>query len=176
MIVVNLFAGPGVGKSTLAADVFARLKKEGVNVELVTEYAKQLTWENRVDVLDDQIYVFAKQSRAVRRVRNKVDVVITDAPLLQSCAYIGQDIPEGFAEVINSIFSQYNNYNFFLSRSTNYQSVGRNQDEEGAKELDRKVESLLRKYHHTYNTVDPRDERVPDFIVEGVKLILDGKL
>lgn len=39
-LVVNLFGGPGSGKSTGAAYVFARLKMLGYNAELVTEFAK----------------------------------------------------------------------------------------------------------------------------------------
>jgi hypothetical protein len=36
MKVINLFAGPGCGKSTLAAGIFSLLKFHGVLVELVT--------------------------------------------------------------------------------------------------------------------------------------------
>ncbi len=44
-LVVNLLGGPGSGKSTTAADVFARLKWQDINCELVTEFAKDLVWE-----------------------------------------------------------------------------------------------------------------------------------
>jgi len=43
-LIVDFFAGPGAGKSTTAADVFAKLKWRGVNAELIGEYAKDLTW------------------------------------------------------------------------------------------------------------------------------------
>ena len=36
LIVVNLYAGPGAGKSTLSAYTFAKLKMAGVNCELIT--------------------------------------------------------------------------------------------------------------------------------------------
>ena len=45
-IAINLFGAPGVGKSTGSACVFADLKKEGVNAELISEYAKDKTWEH----------------------------------------------------------------------------------------------------------------------------------
>lgn len=48
MLIVNLFGAPGAGKSTLAAYVFAKLKMAGVNAELVTEFAKDKTWENNI--------------------------------------------------------------------------------------------------------------------------------
>ena len=34
-LIVNLFGVPGAGKSTGAAQVFANLKKKGINAELV---------------------------------------------------------------------------------------------------------------------------------------------
>lgn len=38
-IVINFFGPPGAGKSSLTAKTFAKLKKMGVNAELVDEYA-----------------------------------------------------------------------------------------------------------------------------------------
>ena len=60
MIVVNLYGGPGSGKSTTAAGIFSELKMLGLNTELVTEYAKDKVWEKHESILDNQIYVFAK--------------------------------------------------------------------------------------------------------------------
>ena len=40
--VLNLYGGPGVGKSTGAAYIFSMLKLAGINCELVREYAKEL--------------------------------------------------------------------------------------------------------------------------------------
>lgn len=44
-LVVNLFGGPGTGKSTLSANIFARLKMDGVDVEMAPEYVKEVVWE-----------------------------------------------------------------------------------------------------------------------------------
>lgn len=44
-IVVNLIGSPGTGKSTIASELFAKMKWEGFDVELVSEYAKELVWE-----------------------------------------------------------------------------------------------------------------------------------
>ena len=40
-LVINLIGGPCSGKSTIAAELFARLKKMGIHCELVSEYIKQ---------------------------------------------------------------------------------------------------------------------------------------
>ena len=44
-LVVNLIGGPCSGKSTIAAELFARLKKMGIRCELVTEYIKERIYE-----------------------------------------------------------------------------------------------------------------------------------
>lgn len=59
--VVNIFAGPGAGKSTLAAYFYYKMKMAGVKVELVTEYAKDLTWRKDWETLGNQNLVFNEQ-------------------------------------------------------------------------------------------------------------------
>ena len=44
-LVINLFSGPGVGKSTTAAMVFAKLKMNGVDCEMALEFAKEKVWD-----------------------------------------------------------------------------------------------------------------------------------
>ena len=54
-IMVNLWGGPGTGKSTLMADVFAELKWRGVDCEQAPEFAKEKVWESTDSELDEQI-------------------------------------------------------------------------------------------------------------------------
>ena len=60
MKVINLFGGPGSGKSTTAASVFSKLKIMGYNVELVTEFAKDMVWEQHDSIFDNQLLIFAE--------------------------------------------------------------------------------------------------------------------
>ena len=55
------------------------MKWKEYNVELVTEYAKELTWEKRYDILNDQLYVLSKQNRKLIRLKDQVDWIITDS-------------------------------------------------------------------------------------------------
>lgn len=43
-IAVNLFGGPGSGKSTQALGVTYKLKVNGINCEYASEHAKDLVW------------------------------------------------------------------------------------------------------------------------------------
>lgn len=141
MIVVNFFAGPSSGKSTTAAGVFSLLKLHGVNCEYVPEFAKDLTWENRHKTLKNQLYVFAKQQHRLWRLINKVDVVVTDAPLVQGLAYIGYN--QSLTQTIVDQFNEFENVNFFLMRTKRYNPKGRNQTEEEANDLDASIAHIL---------------------------------
>ena len=81
MIVVNLLAGPGTGKSTTAAGTFAELKHRGHRVELVTEVAKEMCYEG-VPHPFDQRYILTEQRHRLERLVGQVDIVISDAPLI----------------------------------------------------------------------------------------------
>ena len=131
MKVINLFGGPGCGKSTTAAAVFVYMKLKGINVELVTEYAKDLVWDNRLDdMLDQQEYIFAKQNHRLHRLREKVDYVVTDSPLLLSLIYpdsLTWPAYYEFCEFVRATYRTYDNINFFLNRNKDveFQQEGR---------------------------------------------------
>lgn len=116
-IVVNLYDGPCCGKSTTAALVFGELKKLGVNCEMALEYAKDKVWEESLKTLDDQIYIFGKQLHKLWRLKDKVDVIITDAPLLMSILY-DKENSEPFKQLIVEQYNKFNNLDFFIERST----------------------------------------------------------
>src|SRR6187399_572968 len=113
MKVINFFAGPGAGKSTLAAGLFYKMKKLGINVELVTEYYKELVWENIHQSSSDYLYILASQNRRLERLRGKVDFAVTDSPLLLP-GYYGKNygnIPEIIVPLSHEIFETYDNIN-----------------------------------------------------------------
>jgi tRNA uridine 5-carbamoylmethylation protein Kti12 len=85
--VVNLFAGPGSGKSTTAALLFGELKLRGINTELVREYVKTWAWNDRKVGEMDQLYLLGKQSSYENMLYNKVDVIVTDSPVLIAGVY-----------------------------------------------------------------------------------------
>jgi thymidylate kinase len=85
--VLALGGGPGCGKSTLAAAVYAHMKANDMNVELVREYVKAWAWRGDKIKKYDELYILAKQLREESNLYGKVDYVITDRPLIMSSVY-----------------------------------------------------------------------------------------
>ena len=154
-LIVNLFGGPGTGKSTLMARIFSELKVQGYDCEMVTEFAKDLVWEKRNETFKDELYIFAKQNHRLFRVNGKVDIIVTDRPLLLTNAY-NQDDKE-LCSLCLKTFNQYNNLNFLLKRQTVYQENGRNQSEKEAMQIDKITEDLLESNEINYYTVNNND-------------------
>lgn len=154
MKVINLWAGPGSGKSTTAAGLFYLLKNSGSNSELVTEFAKQLVWQERHATFSDQLYILAKQNHKLNILRGKVEFAVTDSPLLLSNIYVPKDYLSGFETLVWSTFKSYDNLNFFIKRVKPYNSIGRNQNETEAKDLDRTIRGYLDAAELPYTVID----------------------
>lgn len=145
MIVVNLCGSPGAGKSTGAAYIFSQLKMDGINCELVTEFAKDLTWDQNLRTLDDQLYVLANQYHRLFRLKDKVDVVVTDSPLYLSLVYNNQKqiLDDSFNRLVMNLHNQFDNMNYLLHRVKPYNSVGRNQTAEESDALMNSIKNVL---------------------------------
>lgn len=169
--VINLFGGPGCGKSTTAADVFARMKMAGFEVELVLEYAKSRVYEEHASVFADQAYIFAKQLRQFHRLEGKVEWAVCDSPLLLSVMYAEEhDFRyQTFIPFVYEASSCFDNYNFFLERQQNYNPNGRIHTLDQAQQLDRACKEVLRKSRQTYQTLTVGDQ-VAERIVKEARL------
>ena len=163
-VVVNLWAGPGTGKSTNAALVFGKLKVEGVEAELVHEYYKDLVWEERHAAKLNQPYVMAKQAFHIERLIGKVEVVVTDSPLPLGLIYKGPAWTDGLGEHVLDTWGRWSNMNFFLERDNEhhpYVANGRDQDSvEDAEQLDAQIKAFLQDQDILYAAVPilPREE------------------
>jgi len=140
MKIINLFCGPGGGKSTTAATMFAYLKNKGHNVELVREWIKDSVYENRPSVFENQFYASAKQYKKLLDLKNygKVPLVITDSPLLLGI-YYAKNLP--YAKQLNSLLyklnAEFDNTNVYINRSKKYETSGRVHSFEQSLEIDK---------------------------------------
>lgn len=159
-LVINFLAGPGTGKSTAAAALFVQCKNAGINVELACEYAKDLVWEDRAKTLQNQVYILGKQYHRIFRLQNKVDVIITDSPILLSTIYDESQCPELRALCLK-LHNSMDTFNIFLEREKKYNPNGRLQNETEAKEIDFKIYDFLLKYNITHYVL--KSSEVPLF-------------
>jgi len=127
---------------------------KGVNCEMAREYAKDIAWQvtpikgEKIDsriaeqFFKDQQKIFGRQSERQSDLEHKVDVIVTDSPLLLSIIYDPNNDIDFQRSVFNS-FNRYENHNYLLTRVFPYEQEGRYQDEEGAKEVDQQIKDLL---------------------------------
>lgn len=156
MLLVNLIGAPGAGKSTQAAGLFHMLKKRHWNAEIVTEYTKELILTNNRLALSDELLVFAEKYRRIKQLQ-KVDIVITDSPLINSMVYgelqfgpVGAAFFETVARTFDSIY-------FVVRRKGPYIPVGRMPDEAAAEAAGDSIVAHLRRMNVPWWSVDGDD-------------------
>jgi len=183
--IVCLWGGPGTGKSTTAAAIFAGLKRQGYNAELNREYIKDWVWEKRELIDGDQVYITAKHARKERiYMKQGLDFIITDSPLSLTTFYGNiYDKYEKEHGACKQIVKQHWSFckdhgykidHFFLNRVHKYEPAGRFQTEEQAKVLDDQLKTFLKEYPINYVEVDC-DEFVEENILEFYKTLKEKK-
>ncbi|MCW2317124.1 hypothetical protein M2322_002678 [Rhodoblastus acidophilus] len=165
--VINLWAGPGAGKSTAAAGLFHLMKHEGYAVELVTEYAKDLTYERNWALLNNQRFVTREQDRRLRRLQGQAEWAITDSPLPLGLVYAE---PNTMDLMLWGLFEDpaYQNFNVWVERNKLYSQLGRTQTEDEAKALDVKIAKHFGLAHGPH-LMTPGDPQAPYRILAWLK-------
>ena len=170
MNVINLFAGPGAGKSTNAAGLFYRMKMMNLKVELVTEYAKDKVYEGALGCLSDQIYIFGKQQFQLFTMKDEVEVIVTDSPIILSSIYDKTKCPHLKALILKE-FRTYNNFTYFIDRDEDveYEQEGRYQDLDGAKKVDKMVKKFMDENKIKYKTIKGVGKKSVKTILADIK-------
>lgn len=173
-LVVNLFAGPGAGKTVMAMSLVVELKKQGIHAEYVSEVAKGCVYRldnyrlpkedakaaadlisgrfyDQVELLQEQKYqldIFAGSTQ--------VDVVITDSPLVLSAAYLkDDDMRPVFEDMVKDEALKYHNINYFIHRNTTeFEAEGRIHTLAQSVEKDKEVKDLLNRLGQRYLIVN----------------------
>lgn len=150
--IINLYGGPGTGKSTSAAHLYYLLKVQNQNAELVREYVKDWAWEGRKININDQIYFLGKQVRRESMLYGKVDWIVTDSPVMMNLFYAEhyctKHIAHGIKTLAAAFYKQaeddgHKHVHVFLKRTKPYLAEGRYQTETEAREIDTGVKELL---------------------------------
>ena len=175
---VNLFGGPGTGKSTTSAGVFALMKKRGYKIEIITEYAKDLTYKEDFKALTNQLSLLAEQKTRHWVLENQVDYTITDSPFVMGLTYLRDDphLPKDeFIRLAVAMYKTYNNLNIFLERDNDvhpYQEYGRSQTLEQSMEKDKEILTLLETHKIPFVKIkisENTEETIFNEITKGLK-------
>jgi hypothetical protein len=151
-IVVNAFAGPGAGKTTSALSLVAELKKKGIVAEYVSEYAKELVWEKRFDLLDGKVehekIIYEEKMHRITRLMGQVDVIVTDSSLIQSVLFLDENKCskseiDSFTKMALHDFSKMKNFNYFVERGQGYEPEGRIHTFEESINIDKNIKKFL---------------------------------
>lgn len=160
MLLVNLIGEPGAGKSTMAAGLFHALKARSYNCELVTEYTKELILTEDRWTLSDELIVFAEKYRRVRRLE-KVDIVITDSPLINSIVYGHSQFGPSGGAFFESVAARFDNVYFAVKRVVPYIPFGRMPDEKAAAAAGEEIVAHLNRITKDWQWIDGSDTGLP---------------
>lgn len=158
-LVINLIGGPCSGKSTIAAELFARLKKMGVHCELAVEYLKDRIYEENHTMPVNQIAIFGMEHYSLVTKANKVDVIVHDGSFINNTSdlYNPENNPE-FDTLIVSEYKKFNNLDFFIKRGNiEFEEYGRIHNLKQSQELDERIKQTYYKYGLEFIEVEARD-------------------
>lgn len=180
-IVINFTGGPGAGKSFMATRLVSNLKERGISCEYVPEFAKDLVWEGRTSELSDQLYVLANQAHNIKRLNDKVNVIITDSPIILSMYYNEFNKcfnSEDFNRIVLDTYKNYDNIVYFVERNHPYEQEGRYQTEEESELVSKRIKEILDSNNIKYRTITSSGqsaEEITDFIEKFLKLYEEEK-
>ena len=184
-VVVNMYGGPGAGKTTAAFEFAEKLKKAGYVVEYAPEYAKELVWalgdraagpEKRAlaaKMLDgsfaSQRQLYNEQLDRVRRCIGQCDFVVTDSPIALSLLYLkpanGSE-RASFERMVMNDRADFDEFNMVVRREGPYEREGRVHDEAEARAIDAAVTGFLDGHRIPYGAYEHGqiDEAIADAV------------
>ena len=159
-IILNLFGGPGIGKTTAAAKIFVELKMLGIETANPEEHAKLAIWKGREDLLDQQLVILGQTWETLHALSDKVDVVVMDSPLMLCSVYAGEKENKHFHDTVADFHKKMPRINMVLQRPKGlvYSNKGRREDKNQAKIVDTKVQDALHKYDENYSLLEITNE------------------
>jgi deoxyadenosine/deoxycytidine kinase len=182
--IINLFGGPGIGKSSIASGLTYKLKKKHINCDNPYEFPKLLAWDENYSAISDQLYVVANQHRGIVKSYGKVDYIILDSPILLSLIYKDyynkqreSDYPsklyrESFDNMILDMHNGYDNINILLKRGEGkHNDKERYHNLEESKELDSMIQESLDFHGIEYHVVEVGKNTLKDIynIIKNIK-------
>jgi len=182
--IINLFGGPGIGKSSIASGLTYKLKKKHITCDNPYEFPKVLAWDENYSAISDQLYVLANQHRGIVKSYGKVDYIILDSPVILSLIYKDyynakrkSDHPsrlykQNFDNMILDIHKGYESINILLKRGKGkHNDKERYHNLEESKELDTMIQESLDLHGIEYYIVEVGKNTLKDIynIIKNIK-------
>ena len=156
-LVINLIGCLCSVKSTIAAELFARLKKMGIHCELVSEYIKDRIYEENQTMPKNQIAIFGMEHYNISNKLGKVDVIVHDGSFINNIIYKTEE-NKHFDDLIISEYKRFWNLDFFIKRGNiEFETYGRIHNLKQSKELDKTIKETYDSYELSYIEVESRD-------------------
>lgn len=180
-VLINIAGAPGVGKSTLAAKLFYKLKEMGLNAELALEYCKGYAIEKREITPYSELYFFGKQSHIESTLFHKTDYIVSDSPTylagMYEYIYHGEN---SLSEACKAFYRKADKdgikiLNFLLPMRKKYNPKGRFQNESQAREIDVSMREWMKQEGYNYELLSCPDSQRIDKIIERLKEVADIK-
>lgn len=172
---INFMGAPSSGKSTIASEVFATLKKRHYNVALIFEHVKDWVFSGMGSPESfDQAYLFCKEMRkediCLRAGIHSVQCIITDGSLLHIAGYASKKAPNltEYLLGLNKEFDKkYKPIYIYLNRATPYQEHGRFENVSEAREMDEILKEFIKKHcPDHYEFLNTESEKVIDLCIK----------
>lgn len=151
---INLWGTPGVGKSAVAAMLYAKLKEAGFVAALVQDYANELAlqgklaWTNSNGEIQeyDQFLISSEQYRRQSEMDGLLEVVITDSPPLQQTIFAPDHYTESLRHILNQLTVGWTNVDVFLVGEVrqDYSSMGRIKNVRESMDTHNEIEEILK--------------------------------
>lgn len=101
-LLINLYGGPGAGKTTTALALAGNLKMRGYEAEYVPEYARELALEGKLTGCPQFDILMEQTKRLIRAIGTGIEVVITDSPILLQSLYAAYEADRVRAVVLHT--------------------------------------------------------------------------
>ena len=172
MKIINIYGQSGSGKSTVAAGLFNLIKQESnKSVELVTEFAKTLVFSNRLEELRNQFYVSAMQYHNLYLLKDKIDIIVSDSPILLGLVYKNKNEYNNLDNLLLELDCHLSPINIFLHRNNtmDFETIGRLETPEQSDEIGSQIKNILDFYKIEYHSFI-NDKNIHYKIYEYIKL------
>ena len=162
---INLFGGPGIGKSGIAAGITYKMKKKHISVNNPYEFPKRLAWDKNIPAISDQLYVFANQHRGIAECYDKVDYIVIDSPILFSTIYHAEMYGKVFHDMVIDLHRRYSSVNILLERTEgSHNEKERYQNLKESIGIDTLCKNVLEEVGSKYHTIKVNEDSVKNIM------------